>query len=140
MISRLTFCFFLLALFRVGANAQDKIICNGKRISFNRQTTIVSSSTDCKSCKSYILNDKAIDFSKPAYPAEARRQRISGAISLQITINEDGKVESVTAVLGPPLLRSISIKALKKTRFKKLILDCQPTKYSGIFIINFGPP
>jgi TonB family protein len=128
---------FVLAV--VGIDAQTKIVCQGKTLRIGKKTTIVRSSKECKACKNYILNDDAIDFVRPAYPDEARTHRISGSVSVQITVNEQGEVESNITAVGPPLFQPIAIEAVRKTRFKRLILDCKPAKYAGIFIINFRP-
>lgn len=129
--------FVVLVFAAIRGDAQTKLVCDGKTIRIDKRTTMARLSNDCKACKSYILNNTAIDFVKPAYPDEAKRQHISGAVEVQITVNEDGTVRSAAIDGGPPLLSQVAIEAVRKTRFKRLILNCRPSKYAGIFVVNF---
>ncbi len=54
-----------------------------------------------------VLNGKATELPKPAYPAEARTNRDSGAVSIEVLIDEDGKIfhESVNDM---PLGRNVN--------------------------------
>ncbi len=52
-----------------------------------------------------ILYGKAIDLPKPAYPSAARAVRASGAVNVQVMVDENGNVISATAISGHPLLR-----------------------------------
>jgi TonB family protein len=123
----------------IAGQTQSKLMCDGKTIRIDKRTAMARLSKDCRACKSYILNRAAIDFVKPAYPDEAKKDRISGAVEVQITVNEDGTVQSTVPAGGPPLLSQAAIEAIRKTHFKRLILDCRPAKYTGIFIVNFPP-
>ena len=139
MSRRLTFSLLMCVFAAIAISAQTKVVCHGKTLRIDKRKSILRSSNECKTCKNYILNDKAVDFVKPAYPDEARRQRISGSVSVQIIVNEQGEVDSDIMAAGPLLLQPIAIEAVRRTHFKKLFLDCKPAKYSGIFIVNFGP-
>jgi TonB family protein len=55
---------------------------------------------------------------EPEYPEEARRQRIQGAVVLEVTIASDGSVKDVKAVSGPELLRENAISAVKRWKFQ----------------------
>jgi outer membrane biosynthesis protein TonB len=86
-----------------------------------------------------VLNGKATSLSKPSYPPAARAVRASGAVSVQVLIDENGGVFSAIAVSGHPLLRSASTVAACGSRFSPTQLSGNPVKVSGIITYNFVP-
>ena len=70
------------------------------------------------------LCGKAISLPKPAYPPDAKAQKISGTVAVSIVIDEQGRVIWAQAVEGPPLLRQASVKAACQSLHS-------PTKISG---------
>ncbi len=84
-----------------------------------------------------VVNGSAISLPKPTYPASALAIGVSGAVSVQVIINEEGIVESATAVSGHPLLRKSSIEAARQSKFKPFKLQGQPIKVSGVIVYNF---
>jgi len=59
----------------------------------------------------------------PSYPPEAIQQRIEGTVQLHAVIGEDGKVESLEAVSGPPLLVAAAIIAVREWRYAPTLLE-----------------
>lgn len=92
-----------------------------------------------KSISGGVLNGKATDLPKPAYPAAARAVRASGAVNVQVTVDETGKVVSANAVSGHPLLRSAAEQAARNAKFAPTILSGKPVKVSGVIVYNFTP-
>jgi len=86
-----------------------------------------------------VLNGKAISLPKPAYPAAARAVRASGAVQVQVLIDETGKVVSASAAGGHPLLQAAAVAAARGARFSPTMLSGQPVKVSGIITYNFVP-
>jgi len=86
-----------------------------------------------------VLNGKAISLPKPAYPAAARAVRASGAVQVQVLIDETGRVVSASAAGGHPLLQSAAVAAARQARFSPTLLSGQPVKVSGIITYNFVP-
>ncbi|MCY7374662.1 MAG: energy transducer TonB [Pyrinomonadaceae bacterium] len=86
-----------------------------------------------------VLNGKAVSLPKPAYPAEARATRASGAVSVKVTIDEAGEVVSAEAVSGDVLLREASVEAAKKAKFAPTMLQGVPVKVTGVIVYNFVP-
>lgn len=86
-----------------------------------------------------ILNGKAISLPKPHYPAAARAERASGAVTVQVLIDEQGTVISATAVSGHALLRDVAVEAAQAARFAPTLLSGQPVKVSGVITYNFVP-
>lgn len=97
-------------------------------INANRESRVVSGG---------VLNGKAISLPRPAYPAIARAARVSGSVSVQVTIDEQGSVISASAVSGPPLLRASAVSAARQARFSPTRLSGEPVKVKGTIIYNF---
>jgi len=86
-----------------------------------------------------VLNGKATSLPKPAYPPAAKAVRASGAVSVQVLIDESGRVVSASAVSGHPLLRAAAEGAARGARFSPTLLSGQPVKVSGVITYNFVP-
>lgn len=86
-----------------------------------------------------VVNGKAINLVKPPYPAAARAVRASGAVNVQVTIDENGNVISASAVSGHPLLRAAAVEAARASKFSPTLLSGQPVKVTGVIIYNFQP-
>ena len=103
--------------------------------------SIISAQTPTEKPKTIsggVLNFKAIRLVKPSsYPATAVAVRASGVVNVQVTIDEAGNVISADAVSGHPLLREVSEKAARESKFSPTLLQGQPVKVTGIIIYNF---
>jgi TonB family protein len=84
-----------------------------------------------------ILNGKAIEKPLPIYPEIARAARASGTVTVQIVIDEEGRVEKAKAVGGHPLLQSAAVEAAYQARFSPTRLSGNPVKVSGMLTYNF---
>jgi TonB family protein len=84
-----------------------------------------------------VLNGKAISLPKPAYPAIARSARASGTVTVQVTVDESGKVTSARAISGHPLLQASAVQAAYGARFSPTLLSGQPVKVTGVLTYNF---
>lgn len=87
-----------------------------------------------------VLNGKARSLPKPAYPPAARAVRASGAVTVQVLIDENGNVVSASAVNGHPLLRAAAVSAARGAKFSPTMLSGQPVKVSGVITYNFVAP
>lgn len=85
-----------------------------------------------------VVNGKALNLPKPAYPPAARAIRASGAVNVQVLIDENGRVVSAQAVSGHPLLRAAAESAARQARFQPTVLSGQPVKVSGTIVYNFN--
>jgi TonB family protein len=84
-----------------------------------------------------ILNSRAIDLPKPSYPAEARKNRITGLVQVKVLVDETGKVISAEATFGPEPLRAAAVEAAKRARFKPMIVNEVALKFFGILTFDF---
>lgn len=86
-----------------------------------------------------VINGKASNLAKPLFPPAARQMGISGAVNVQVTIDEKGNVISAAVVSGHPLLRSVALSAAKQSKFTPTLLSNQPVKVTGVIVYNFQP-
>ncbi|HEX8458633.1 MAG TPA: TonB family protein [Pyrinomonadaceae bacterium] len=84
-----------------------------------------------------VLNGKAISKPQPAYPPIAKAARASGTVTVQVTVDETGKVISARAAGGHPLLQQAAVQAAYQARFSPTLLSGQPVKVQGVITYNF---
>jgi len=95
--------------------------------------------SDSKTISGGVVNGKATNLVKPAYPAAARAVRASGAVNVQVTIDESGNVISASAVSGHPLLRASAAQAARESKFSPTLFAGKPVKVTGVVVYNFTP-
>jgi protein TonB len=84
-----------------------------------------------------VLQGKAISLPRPNYPPMARQIRLQGQVTVQVLIDESGKVISAKAVTGHPLFIAETIRAAQQARFSPTMLGGQAVKVSGVITYNF---
>lgn len=84
-----------------------------------------------------VLNGKAKYLAIPAYPSEARANGDAGSVTVQVLINEEGKVLRAFAVSGAPTLRLAARDAACKSKFSPTLLQGNPVKVSGVITYFF---
>lgn len=87
-----------------------------------------------------VLNGKAISLPAPEYPAVAKQARVTGAVTVRVTVDENGSVIAAQAVSGHPLLQASAVQAARQARFSPTLLMGEPVKIVGVIIYNFGDP
>lgn len=84
-----------------------------------------------------VLNGNAISLPPPAYPPIARAARASGAVSVEITVDESGNVVAAHAISGHPLLLAAAVTAARQASFRPTRLNGEPVKVNGLLVYNF---
>jgi TonB family protein len=84
-----------------------------------------------------VLNGTAVNLPPPVYPEAAKRMRVGGIVSVQVVVDETGKVISAEATGGPPALREVAMQAALKARFSPTTLSGQPVKVTGLINYKF---
>ena len=85
-----------------------------------------------------VLNGTAISLPAPAYPEAAKRMRQQGVVTVDVVLDESGKVISAEASSGPAILRDAAVQAAKRARFSPTKLSGMPVKVSGIINYKFS--
>ena len=98
-----------------------------------------------------VLNGKAISLPKPQYPEIAKNLGIGGAVSVEVTVDENGYVSSSNAVNfaanddelsteradAKAALRAAAEQAALSAKFSPTFLSGVPVKIKGIIVYNF---
>ncbi len=85
-----------------------------------------------------VLNGTALSLPSPNYPEAARRMRVAGVVSVQVVVDETGRVISAQASEGPQGLRDVAVQAALKARFSPTKLSGQPVKVTGLINYKFA--
>jgi protein TonB len=73
----------------------------------------------------------------PVYPVQARQARLTGAVTVEVMINEQGNVSSARALSGPMALRDAAVGAARAWKFKPSTLGGVPVPTTTNIIFNF---
>jgi TonB family protein len=135
-------------------NATDKstalgtVELTGVRASSNVEATTVNIESEppppftprpvLKPVSGGVLNGVALSLPSPSYPESARRLRTAGVVTVEVVVDETGKVISAVATAGPALLREVAVQAALRARFTPTKLSGQPVKVSGIINYKFA--
>jgi TonB family protein len=76
-----------------------------------------------------VRDDMVVKSVTPEYPAKAQRRGVVGYVDLHFTTNEAGEVVDVAVAKAEPaeVFDDAAIRALKKWKFKPLVIDGEPT-------------
>lgn len=86
-----------------------------------------------------VLNGKALVLPQPPYPALAQAAHVSGTVTVQVLIDEQGNVSAAHAVDGHPLLQSICVIAARQAKFSPTLFEGEPVRVTGVIKYNFIP-
>jgi TonB family protein len=85
-----------------------------------------------------VLNGKAVYKPQPEYPATAKAARAQGVVTVQVLVDETGKVIEARATRYPHFsLVSAAEDAARRARFTPTLLSGSPVKVTGIITYNF---
>lgn len=83
------------------------------------------------------LNRFATRLAIPTYPAMERQRNIEGLVTVEITLDEEGKVVTAKGISGPRGLRAAAEDAVRKSKFKPVVVGDKPVKANGFINFNF---
>ncbi len=84
-----------------------------------------------------VVNGKTVSLVKPTIPAAARAVRATGAVNVEIIIDERGNVVTATAVSGHPLLRAAAVRAALQSTFTVTVIGDEPIRVKSMIIYDF---
>ncbi len=84
-----------------------------------------------------VMQGSATKKVQPQYPPIAKAARAAGAVQVQVTISEEGRVIAADVVSGHPLLRDAALQAARQWMFRPTELSGVPVKVQGILTFNF---
>jgi TonB family protein len=86
-----------------------------------------------------------VKLSPPIYPPLARQARITGDVSVQVSIRKDGSIESAEVISGHPMLKQAALDSARKSTFEcrgcgdPLILYPMTYTFEILNDCRFGP-
>jgi TonB family protein len=83
------------------------------------------------------LNRFATRLAIPAYPAIERQRTTEGLVTVEVTLDEEGKVVSAKAISGPKGLRQSAEDAVRKSKFSPVKVGDKTVKATGFINFNF---
>jgi hypothetical protein len=84
-----------------------------------------------------VLNSRAVNLPKPAFPPLAKQMRAAGQVAVQVLLDKAGNVMTAKAMSGNSLLRAPAEAAARQSKFNPVRVNNQPVPASGIVLYNF---
>jgi protein TonB len=84
-----------------------------------------------------VAQANRISVVNPVYPADAKRDRIQGTVSLLITIDKTGHVANISVTSGPQELVQASIDAVQQWVYKPTLLNGEPVDVITTVDVNY---
>lgn len=82
---------------------------------------------------------RVISLPRPTYPAEAREAKVTGAVRVLTTVDEQGNVVEAEAISGSPLLQGAAVAAARQAKFEPLVNNGRPVKTRSVISYSFRP-
>jgi TonB family protein len=76
----------------------------------------------------------------PVYPAEARKNKVSGTVQLHVVLNREGGVMRIDVVSGPPELVDAAVNAVRQWRYQATLLNGDPVEVDALISVVFTLP
>ncbi|MGD0839649.1 MAG: TonB family protein [Candidatus Acidiferrales bacterium] len=73
----------------------------------------------------------------PNYPDVARQAGVEGTVALRVEIGQDGSVQDVEPISGPPLLERAAAEAVAKWRYAPTLVDGNPVNVITTVSVEF---
>lgn len=89
---------------------------------------------------SSVAEQNLVKKVEPPYPQMARMAHIEGKVVLSIVISPEGKVSSVRAISGHPILIQPTMDAVYKWEYKPFIVDGKPRWVTTVVNVPFSLP
>jgi protein TonB len=86
---------------------------------------------------STVLQGKVIERRVPIYPELAKRIRLQGDVAVEVIISPEGRVESVRAISGHPMLTQSALDSAHAWRFGPTFLNGIPVRVTGVITFVF---
>jgi len=80
---------------------------------------------------------EVISAPPPVYPVLAKDARVGGIVQLDAMIGEDGHIENLKVLSGPPLLINAALDAVKQWTYHPTVLNGKPVKVETQIMVNF---
>ncbi len=72
-----------------------------------------------------VKEPKIVHIEQPKYPPEAKRANVQGVVILEATVTEEGAVDKVKVISGPPMLVGAAVEAISRWKYEPTYLNGQ---------------
>lgn len=124
-------------------NLREVIAIAGVSFLLILSSNVYSQATSRWLCSDCATLPKVRQIPKPQYPAEAKRDRITGKVILTVLVGELGNVIDVKLVSGDQVLARAAVDAAVKAQFepaRSVDESHRPVKSWAQITYNFVPP
>jgi TonB family protein len=100
-------------------------------------TTPTETTTSTEPTNFGALNRFASRLAIPVYPSFERQRATEGLVTVEVALDEEGKVVSAKAISGPRGLRQAAEDAVRKSKFNPVKIGDKAVKATGFINFNF---
>jgi TonB family protein len=86
---------------------------------------------------SQLAEGQLVNRVEPVYPHIAAISGIQGQVKLHAIIGRDGKIQSLSAISGHPLLLRAALEAVEQWRYRPYILNGEAVEVETLITVNF---
>jgi protein TonB len=89
------------------------------------------------SVSSGVMVGNLLEKTMPQYPTIAKTAGIQGVVVLQATISQNGLIQNLRVISGPPMLQRAAMDAVRSWRYKPYLLNGQPVEVETTINVVF---
>ena len=86
---------------------------------------------------SRVMEGNLIHRVQPVYPVLAKMARVQGAVVLRAVISQQGTIEGLAVISGPPALVEAAVEAVRQWRYRPYYLNDEPVEVDTQVTVNF---
>jgi protein TonB len=90
-----------------------------------------------KRIKSQLTEGQLVNRVEPVYPHIAAISGIQGQVKLHAIIGRDGRIQSLSAISGHPLLLRAALEAVEQWRYRPYVLNGETVEVETFITVNF---
>jgi protein TonB len=90
-----------------------------------------------KRIKSQLEEGQLVNRVEPVYPHIAAISGIQGQVKLHAIIGRDGRIQSLSAISGHPLLLRAALEAVEQWRYRPYVLNGEAVEVETLITVNF---
>jgi protein TonB len=86
---------------------------------------------------SQLAEGQLVNRVEPVYPRIAAVSNIQGQVKLHAIIARDGRIQSLNAISGHPLLVRAALEAVEQWRYRPYVLNGEAVEVETLITVNF---
>lgn len=122
---------------KAGLVAQGEIFVQPKPASSGSRATVDPANRPAVAIENEALSARVISLPRPTYPDEAREEKVTGAVRVLATVDEQGNVVEAEAISGSPKLQAAAVAAARQAKFEPLMTNGRPVKTKSVISYSF---